>query len=178
MSLRPLSIALFAALLAAWSLHPGRAEAQAKLATDQIIMAPIGTGTSDFVIFDRNLVEQLARGGEFDNGIPGSTPGAGSGNRGVIMVCDRKLPFDPVVGPSRVGFLNTTDAAVKFVFDSDGATTIHELAGREFMTLEAPASAVLKGTVSTSNHDATLDLEPGGLYLLKGEAGHWVFARL
>jgi hypothetical protein len=46
------------------------------------------------------------------------------------------------------------------------------------MTLEAPASAVLKGTVSTGDHDATLDLEPGGLYLLKGDGGRWVFARL
>ena len=115
------------------------------------------------------------RAREFDQGQPGERfPHPGQvPDLGIFY-----WPVVPVVGATRVGFLNTTDAPVRFTVSAGTQASVHELSGREILTVEVPQGASVTGIVSTGSEDVSVSLDRGAIYLLRPENNRWIFSRM
>lgn len=154
------------------------AVAQAQLTTQDFVIAPIGRDAAGNLVLDQrtlDVFETMMRAEE--NGGEISTEWLKRHTTENVLTTCSPLIASPVIGSQRVGFVNTTDAAVKFSVVSGGSSMVHTLVGHELMTVELAGNAASEATVSTGDHDETVSLEGGVLYRLRGEGQRWVFAR-
>ncbi|CCD95441.1 hypothetical protein BRAO375_4300008 [Bradyrhizobium sp. ORS 375] len=86
---------------------------------------------------------------------------------------------DPVVSSSSIGFYNAAEQTLKFVLFVGGTSRVVTMQPHQIATFDVETQADLRGVLNTDgNTSSGTPLNAGELYVLRAEAGRWVFAKL
>lgn len=121
--------------------------------TGMVIMAPIGAGNMQGL------------------GVPLETTSA-------MPYAATRILANPVVANNNVGFFNSSETTLSFSLETNGASRIIQLAPRQVLTVEVDLTGDIAGTIGTGATHTAMPFARGAIYVLRANAGQWVFAKL